>query len=209
MTVITALTAQTSSGVRNTILTPPNFVAEQLDAVFDEAVPDVIKIGMLGNAGIVEAVLQKLRKLAMSEPLPIVLDTVIASSSGYALLDSPGVALMKEKLLPLCFAITPNIPEAEIITDMKIQTKQDMETCAVKLSKKCPHNIIITGGHLSCDDLLYDGKIFEWFGGEKIESDNTHGTGCKFASALACGVALEKSISDCVANAKSYVRDGL
>ena len=206
MSVVTALTAQTRGGVRDVLLTPPAFVAAQLDAVFCDGAPDAIKIGMLGNKGIVEAVTQKLIEHKAKN---IVLDTVIMSSSGYELLDKEGVASLKAKLLPLCYAVTPNIPEAETLADMKINNKTDMEKCAKKLSSICPNNIIVTGGHLegACDDLLLaDGRI-TWFCGERIQSDNTHGTGCFFSSCLACNLALGHSMEEGVKNAKEYVAE--
>lgn len=204
MSVMTALTAQTRKGVRNTLLTPAAFVAEQLDAVFSDTIPDVIKIGMLGNREIVEVVAQKLLKYNAKN---VILDTVFMSSSGYELLNKEGVEVLKEQLLPLCYAITPNIPEAEGLTEMKINSRTDMERCAEKLFNLSSNHIIITGGHLEekCDDLLFaDGKA-TWFDGEKIESENTHGTGCIFSSSVACNVAMGRCLEECVKNAKEYV----
>ena len=205
MSVIAALTAQTNSGVRNCLPTPPEFIAEQLDAVFSDGAPNAVKIGMLANAGIVDIIAQKLAEYNAKN---IILDTVFASSSGYELLDKRGIDTLKEQLLPLATVVTPNIPEAEVLTDMKIRTTADMESCARKLASICAGSVIITGGHSdsgSCDDLLLSNGKITWFRGEKIESGNTHGTGCMFSSALACNLALGKSIEDSTIQAKEYV----
>ncbi|MDR1117120.1 MAG: bifunctional hydroxymethylpyrimidine kinase/phosphomethylpyrimidine kinase [Oscillospiraceae bacterium] len=204
MSVITALTAQTRLGVRDVLLTPPELVAKQLDAVFNDRTPDVIKIGMLGSGEIVEAVAEKICEHGGKS---IVLDTVFMSSSGHALLSGEGITALREKLLPLCDVITPNIPEAEFLTGMRISGAADMEACAVRLSNIFRGNIIITGGHLNgaCDDLLFaDGKL-TWFHGEKIESENTHGTGCTFSSCVACNLALGQDLEESVRLAKEYV----
>lgn len=204
MSVITALTAQTRGGVRNTLLTPPKFVAEQLDAVFSDHTPDVVKIGMLGDRKIVEVVAWKLLEHKAKN---VVLDTVFMSSSGYELLTKDGIVALKEQLFPLCYVITPNIPEVEVLLETKINNKEDMEKFIVKLSTFCP-NAIITGGHLSgdgCDDLLYENGKITWFTGEKINSSNTHGTGCAFSSALACNLAMGQNLEESVGKAKKYV----
>jgi hydroxymethylpyrimidine/phosphomethylpyrimidine kinase len=206
MSAITALTAQTRKGVRGVLLTPPEFVGEQIDAAFSDATPDVIKLGMLGNKEIVEVVAQKLLEHNAKK---VVFDTVFVSTSGHELLDKGAISALKEKLFPLCHVITPNIPEAEILADMKINSKADMEKCAEKLSSIFPNIIIITGGHLEdcCDDLLLaDGKI-TWFSGEKIEGVNTHGTGCTFSACLACNLAMGRSLKESVKSAKEYVAE--
>lgn len=204
MSVVTALTAQAKDGVRNVLITPSDFVAEQLDAVFSDCVPDAIKIGMLGNREIVEVVTQKLNEYNAQN---IVLDTVLVSSSGFRLLNNGGITVLKEKLIPLCNIITPNISEAEVLAEMKISGKADMERCAVKLTTICS-NIIITGGHLSgntCNDLLVTNGELTWFNGKKIKSGNTHGTGCAFSSTFACNLSLGHSLEESVEKAKEYV----
>ncbi|MDR1754736.1 MAG: bifunctional hydroxymethylpyrimidine kinase/phosphomethylpyrimidine kinase [Eubacterium sp.] len=204
MSVITALTAQTSQGVRNVLLTSPGFVAEQLDAVFSCCIPDVVKIGMLGNGKIVETVVNKLLEYKVKN---IVLDTVFTSSSGYELLDNEGILLLKEKLLQICRVITPNIPETEILTGMQVNDTADMKKCAKKFARFFDGDVVITGGHLRvrCDDLLYKDNKFIWFRGERIQGKNTHGTGCAFSSCLACGLAEGKSLEESVKMAKEYV----
>lgn len=206
MSVVTALTAQTRRSVRSTLLTPPEFVAEQLDAVFDDSTPDAIKIGMLGSREIVEVVARKLFEYNAKN---IVLDTVFISSSGYELLDKNAVAALKEKLIPLCDVITPNIPEAEILAGMKVNSMADMEKCAIEISIFFPKGIIITGGHLKdgCNDLLFANGEFTWAYGEKINSGNTHGTGCAFSSSLACNLSEGKSLESSLKSAKEYVAE--
>ena len=202
--VITALTAQTKSRVRGVLLTPPEFVERQLDAAFGDGAPDAVKIGMLGNAEIADTVARKLLEYGAKN---IVLDTVFASSSGYELLSKEGIAVLKEKLLPICRCFTPNIPEAEILSDMKINGKQDMEKCAAKLFKISASDVIITGGHSEneCDDLLFANGEITWFSGEKIKGASVHGTGCAFSSCLACNLALGRSLKESVKISKDYV----
>lgn len=208
MSVITALTAQTRHGVRSSLLTPHEFVAEQLDAVWADSSPDVVKIGMLGNREIVETVADKLKQYSAKN---IVLDPVFTSSSGYQLLDQAGILALKDKLLPLCRVITPNIPEAEILSGLKINNSADMEKAAAQIASHCPGQIIITGGHLThaCDDLLYSNGKITWFPAKKIDSKNTHGTGCVFSSCLACNLALGENIEKSIQNTKDYIEKHL
>jgi hydroxymethylpyrimidine/phosphomethylpyrimidine kinase len=158
---------------------------------------------MLGSAGNVEALVNVFREW---EPKNVVLDTVFSSTSGYTLLTKGGIEALKEKLIPLCSAITPNIPEAQILTGDKLLSKKDMERAALILNKRYKVDVIITGGHLEneCSDLLFSNGVLTWFSGKKV-SGQSHGTGCKFSSAIAANLALGYPLNECVQKAKAYV----
>lgn len=204
MSVITALTAQNTTGVYGVLETSPEFVGKQLDAIFTDIVPDAIKIGMVVNTRIIKTIADKLKQYQAKN---IVLDPVMISTSGSALLEDDAVKALTTQLMPLATLITPNIPEAERLCGFKLYTKEDMEKSARKLSDHYQGNILIKGGHLtdSSDDLLYSGGQFYWFYGKRIDNSNTHGTGCTLSSSIACNLGKGLQLQDCIINAKSYV----
>ena len=204
MSVITALTAQNTTGVFSIEEASAEFVGMQLDAVFSDIFPDAVKVGMVSNASIITEIAQKLKKY---EAKNIVVDPVMVATSGGKLIQDNATMALSDLLFPLSTLITPNIPEAEALTRCKINNKDDMEKSAEILFQKYNTNILIKGGHFdNCsDDLLYDGKEFFWIRGKRIDTKNTHGTGCTLSSAIACGLAKNLSLKIAVEKAKAYV----
>ncbi len=229
MSVITALTAQNTLGVTGKLPISGEFVRQQLEAVFEDIFPDSVKIGMLPDAEVMEAVKDVILKYS---PKNIVLDPVLGSTSGTSLSAENSRSYLKEKLFPLCTLITPNIPEAETLlrksnspetnrekdispenrewTEYSIGSEVDMEKAARKLGDTYGCRVLIKGGHGLftgdiCKDCLYsEGKI-TWFKSIRIDNPNTHGTGCTLSSAIACNLALGFSLSESVQRAKTYL----
>lgn len=212
MSVITALTAQNTTGVYGVFESSPDFAGKQIDAIFTDIVPDSIKIGMVSNKHIIKVIADKLKEYGASN---IVLDPVMVSTSGSKLLEDDAVQALVTQLMPLTTVITPNIPEAERLCGFEIHTEEDMQKAAVKISKNYQGGVLIKGGHLrdSSNDLLYSNGEMYWFKQKHIDNKNTHGTGCTLSSAIACNLAQALPMSDCVKNAKDYVtgalKDGL
>ena len=209
MTAITALTAQNTTGVFAISEASPEFLAAQLDAVFTDIFPDAVKVGMVSNAEIIKTITDKLREYGAKN---IVVDPVMVATSGGKLMNPDAVEALTERLLPVADVITPNIPEAEVLSGMKIETEEDFVKAGRIITEKTGCNVLIKGGHSeeTADDMLMhpDGSI-EWFRGERIETHNTHGTGCTLSSAIASGLALGMELSESVATAKSYVAGAL
>lgn len=204
MSVVTALTAQNTTGVFDIMEASPEFVAAQLDAVFQDIFPDSVKIGMLSSAGIVEIVAEKLKAYGA---VNIVVDPVMVSTSGSKLLRDDAVEAVKEKLLPLADLATPNIPEAEFLSGIGIRGEADMIAAAKMIAESYGSAVLLKGGHKINDasDLLYkDGKCV-WFRSRRIDNPNTHGTGCTLSSAIACGLAGGLSLTDSISRAKEYL----
>ena len=212
MSAITALTAQNTTGVYGVMEASPEFVGHQLDCVFSDIMPDAVKIGMVSNADIIEMITSKLKEYKARN---IVVDPVMVATSGSRLLNDGSTDVLISKLLPLADIITPNIPEAECLCGMSVESADDMLNAAKIISKITKGGILIKGGHLtgSADDLLYSGGKPYWFHSQRIDNPNTHGTGCTLSSAIACNLALDFSMENCIRNAKEYVtgalKDGL
>lgn len=208
ISVITALTAQNTTGVFGVMETTPEFVAKQLDAVFTDIFPDSIKIGMVSNCEIISAIAEKLLKYNAPN---IVLDPVMISTSGSKLLSNGAIDILVKKLMPLAKIITPNISEAEVLSGISILTKEEMKKSAEIISDKYDGIILIKGGHLEdcSDDLLFSEGKFHWFKQEKINNPNTHGTGCTLSSAIACNLADGHSIEESITRAKAYITGAL
>lgn len=208
MTAITALTAQNTTGVFAVSEASPVFVGQQLDAIMTDIYPDSVKVGMVSSASIIEMVSEKLKQYEVNN---IVVDPVMISTSGSRLLSKDAMTALVTKLMPLATVITPNIPEAECLADMKITNKEDMQKAALHIANYYKGYILLKGGHLehSADDLLYDGGQFRWFSGEKIKNDNTHGTGCTLSSAIACNLAAGWGIEESIQQAKEYITGAL
>lgn len=212
MSVITALVAQNTLGVYDIMEVTPEFLAKQIDCVFEDIYPDAIKIGMVSSPSLIEMIVTKLKE---QNNLTIVVDPVMVSTSGSSLLADNALKLLKEKLIPLATIITPNIPEAEVLADMKINSKDDMLAAAKVISSWYSGHILIKGGHFEnrADDLLYFQGNTTWLTSFKIDNPNTHGTGCTLSSAIASNLALGYSITESVTNAKQYItgalKDGL
>lgn len=208
MSVITALTAQNTMGVTSVHETPPSFVIKQMDVIFDDIMPDAIKIGMVANPEIIIAIANRLdHAFSSGQSIPIVLDPVMVATSGSKLLSDDALDALKMKLMPHAVLITPNIPEAEILSGLAIHTKEDMMNAAKEIAAFYHGHILIKGGHLTSDsdDLLYYKGEFLWFSQKRIANENTHGTGCTLSSALACALSKGLRVPDAVERAKAYV----
>jgi hydroxymethylpyrimidine/phosphomethylpyrimidine kinase len=211
MTAITAVTAQNTLGVFGVHAVPAGFVRDQMRAVLDDIGADAIKIGMLANGAIADAVADMLESPAAAH-LPVVLDTVIAATRGGTLLDAAGVEILRRRLLPRAFLVTPNLPEASALTGLAVADPADMERAADALLAMGARNVLLKGGHLPGDDLV-DLLIGEHgrreFRHARIHSRHTHGTGCTLASAIAVGLAHGAPLVDAVAAAITYVETAI
>ncbi len=206
MTAITALTAQNTLGVFGVHPVPAEFVAQQMRVVLDDIGADAIKIGMLGTAAIVAAVADVLDEYA---DIPVILDTVLASTSGHALLDAEGVTLLKQRLIPRALLVTPNLAEAEILTGIAAQDLDGMRRAAGAILAVGAGNVLVKGGHLAgamLTDLLVGTDRGETFSHPKIATRHTHGTGCTLASVIATRVALGMSLDRGVADGCAYIQ---
>ena len=211
-TVITALTAQNTLGVQSILEVPASFVAQQIDAIMTDIGTDVVKTGMLVNKGIVDVVSLKIKEYSIK---CVVVDPVMTSKNEKRLLSADAVNALTSKLFPLSLVVTPNIPEAEYISGIKIKTPSDAEKAAKCIHQLGPSCVLIKGGHAgkSWDmknegtviDILYDGKSFEYIEGEYIPTKNTHGTGCTYASAIATCLAKSFGLKESVVQAKKFV----
>lgn len=204
MSVITALTAQNTMGVFCIDDTAVSMVNAQLDAVFGDIFPDAVKIGMISSAEIADAVAAALKRY---KPSNIVLDPVMVSTSRCKLMEEGALPVTIKRLFPIADVITPNIPEAEVLSGIDIKDKKDMIIAARRILEMTDAAILIKGGHIgtSCDDLLYINGEEHWFEDIRINNPNTHGTGCTLSSAIAANLAAGKGIIDAVAAAKNYV----
>lgn len=208
MSAVTALTAQNTTGVREVMDITPAFLAAQLDAIFTDIYPDGIKIGMVSSAALVDVIAEK---LTLYKAKHIVLDPVMAASSGATLLSDEGIKALCEQLMPLAELVTPNIPEAEFLCGRKIKTQKDMEAAAQTIKEKFGCNVLLKGGHQTGEpnDFLLDKDGSRWFYGERIDNPNTHGTGCTLSSAIAAGLAKGLELEVAVEQAKKYISEAL
>ena len=208
MTAITAMTAQNTLGVKSIQESSPEFLEDQIDAIFADIVPDAVKIGMVSNRKLIEIISRKLKEYGAKS---IVLDPVMVATSGAKLISEDAIETLKENLIPLATLITPNIPESEILSGMKIETEEQMVYAAKHISEKFKTAVLVKGGHSINDanDVLYaDGK-FLWFPQERIENSNTHGTGCTLSSAIASHLAKGEPIECAINSAKKYLTECL
>ena len=208
MSAITSLTAQNTIGVKSILDATPEFVADELDCIFQDIRPDAVKIGMVSQAAIIEVISAKLREY---EAENIVVDPVMVATSGSRLLSPDAMAALQSHLLPLASIITPNIPEAEVLTGRPIRTNADMLLAGQKLAAQHFGAVLIKGGHLSCsaDDLLCQKGRLQWFKSERVANENTHGTGCTLSSAIACHLAAGRPLDEAVRAAKDYITGAL
>jgi hydroxymethylpyrimidine/phosphomethylpyrimidine kinase len=207
---ITAITVQDTNGVKRVECQPPDLVHQQILAVLEDIGADCIKSGMLANVGIVEALCVALESL--DKPIPLVCDPVLAATSGDELVDKAAVLHLKERLFPFASVITPNITEAELLTETKISSVDAMIEAAMLLATTGPRCVIVTGGDMAGDkvsDVVFlDGKV-HLLEGSKIETTNTHGTGCTLASAIATFMAQGSAILPAIERARKYVRNAI
>lgn len=208
MSVITALVAQNTIGVRNIIEVTPEFLSEQLDSVFEDIYPDTIKIGMVSSPILIKTIVSKLKQYPVKS---IVVDPVMVSTSGSNLLANNALTLLKETLIPLASIITPNIPEAQVLSDISIDSNDKMIEAAIKISTLYDGYILIKGGHLKncADDLLYYQGNIKWYKSKRVNNPNTHGTGCTLSSAIASNLALGYSMEKSIEKAKEYITGAL
>ena len=204
MTAITALTAQNTTGVRDILEATPAFLGEQIDAVFEDIRPDAVKIGMVSSTQLIEVIAQR---LTFHQAKNIVVDPVMVATSGSELMRTDAVAALQEKLIPLAAVVTPNIPEAQILSGMTIRDAADMERAARAIGDSCGCAVLLKGGHSvsDADDLLYADGSVQWFRGRRIPNPNTHGTGCTLSSAIAANLAKGYALEDAVERAKAYI----
>ena len=208
MSAITALTAQNTTGVTAIFDTTPQFLAQQLDAVFTDIYPDAVKIGMVSSAPLIDTIAERLHFYGAKH---IVVDPVMVATSGAKLLQDDAVQALTEKLLPLAEVLTPNIPEAEILSGMTIANAADMEAAARTISELYGCAVLCKGGHQinDADDLLWRGGTGKWFKGKRIANPNTHGTGCTLSSAIASNLAKGFDLDTAVERAKAYISGAL
>ena len=206
MSAITAITAQSTIGVIDAVMLSADFVTAQIEAVGGDIEIHAVKTGMLGDAAIVEAVAAAIKELDL--PL-LVVDPVLASTGGEPLLDADGVQMMIAELLPLAHVVTPNVPEAEVLSGMRIASEESLQDAARRIHDMGAAAVIITGGHGPMDgdviDTLFDGHRFSQFRTPRIDTPHTHGTGCTFAAAVAAYLALGHSLADAAGRAQTYV----
>jgi len=208
MSVITAVTAQNTQGVQFIHPVPQKFILAQLDSVLSDIGADAVKTGMLLTVGAVESVVKNVKEYRLEK---LIVDPVMVAKGGHSLMQDGSKDVLIKKLLPLAFVLTPNIPEAETLAQMKIRSIAAMKKAAVIINRLGAKNVLIKGGHLPGSkssgalDILFDGDHYYEFSSPWIDTKNTHGTGCTYASALAAGIAKEKSIFDAVWQAKIMV----
>ena len=208
MSAITALTAQNTTGVSSILEATAEFLADQLDMIFTDIRPDAIKIGMVSNSELIKTIIDKLTFYKADK---IVVDPVMVATSGADLMQSEAVMTMKNCLLPIAILATPNIPEAEVLSGMKIENEDDMVQAAIHINQTYGCAVLVKGGHNINDanDLLCaDGKI-KWFYGKRIDNPNTHGTGCTLSSAIAANLAKGFDLETSVQRAKDYISNAL
>ena len=209
MSAVTALTAQNTTGVTSIMEVTPKFLAEQLDSIFTDIVPDAIKTGMVSSSELIETIAEKIREYHGKN---IVVDPVMVATSGARLISEDAISTLKSKLLPLATVITPNIPEAEVLSGMEIKTETDMELAAKDICEQLGCAVLLKGGHQLNDanDLLVEkGKEPVWFMGKRIDNPNTHGTGCTLSSAIASNLAKGYDLETSVRYAKNYISEAL
>lgn len=207
MSALTALTAQNSCGVKGTHAVPADFVTDQIKAVLSDLGADVVKTGMLDSASIVHAVAEAIRRYS----LMAVVDPVMMAKGGSPLLKSDAVEVLRSELLPRTYLLTPNLPEAEALAGISVKTPQDMEKAARKLQQMGARNVLIKGGHLEGEplDLLLEGQRFYRFPSPRIETSNTHGTGCTYSAAIATFLAQGQPLVKAVATAKRFMTEAI
>ncbi len=208
MSAVTALTAQNTTGVQGIFEVSPEFLAQQLDCVFTDIPPDAVKIGMVSSAGLIGVITEKLRQYAA---VNIVVDPVMVSTSGARLISEDAVDALKRLLLPLATVLTPNIPETEVLSGIKVESAADMERAAKAISDAYGCAVLCKGGHKLNDanDLLYRNGAARWFNGRRIDNPNTHGTGCTLSSAIAANLAKGYGLEEAVERAKAYISEAL
>ena len=206
---ITAITAQNTQRVTDVFELPPGLVAAQIDAVVSDIGADAVKTGMLSSAAIIEVVAAKVREHDLR---PLVVDPVMVAKSGNRLLREDAIAALRDQIVPLATVLTPNLPEAEVLLGRPLATWDDIRAGAQELVSLGAQAVVMKGGHregIAVVDLLYDGHEFHEFTATRVDTTNTHGTGCTFASAIAAALAKGEGVRSSIAMAKAYVTKAL
>lgn len=208
MSAITALTAQNTTGVKSIMEVTPNFLSDQLEMIFTDIYPDAVKIGMVSSTKLMYEIACKLKFYHAKN---IVLDPVMVATSGARLMNKEAIETLVKQLIPLATVITPNIPEAEILANINIKDENEMIIAAKKISQTCDCAVLVKGGHQinEANDLLYHNGQLTWFKGIKINTSNTHGTGCTLSSAIASNLAKGFTLEEAVTKAKEYISNAL
>ena len=208
MSAVTALTAQNTTGVYGILESTPEFLASQLDCIFTDIFPDAVKTGMVSSTGLIEVIADKLKQYKAKN---IVVDPVMVATSGSRLISQEAVDALKELLLPLATVLTPNIPEAEVLSGLTISGPADMEKAAQAIGEAYGCAVLCKGGHdlNDANDLLWRDGTCKWFHGRRIDNPNTHGTGCTLSSAIASNLAKGYDLDTAVERAKAYLSGAL
>lgn len=208
MSAITALTAQNTTGVTGIQEVTPDFLRRQIDAVFEDVEPDAVKIGMVSSSELIEVIADR---LSFYNAKNIVIDTVMVATSGSKLMKTDALSALVDKLLPLADIVTPNIPEAEVLSGMSITNKDEMLASAKRIGDAYNVAVLLKGGHSINDanDLLYSEGKYKWFDGKRINNPNTHGTGCTLSSAIASNLAKGYTLDESVQRGKNYISGAL
>ena len=208
MSAITALTAQNTTGVTGIMDVTPEFLKLELDTVITDIRPDAVKIGMVSSSELIRVISETIRNYELTN---VVVDPVMVATSGARLISEDAIGTLKECLLPLATVLTPNIPEAEVLSGMEIKSAEDMIRAAEMISKNYGCAVLCKGGHNLNDanDLLYRNGSCKWFKGKRINNPNTHGTGCTLSSAIASNLAKGYDLDTAVEKAKNYISGAL
>ena len=208
MSAITALTAQNTTGVTGIMEVTPEFLEDQMDNIFTDIYPNAVKIGMVSSDALINKIADKLEEYKAGN---IVVDPVMVATSGAKLICDEAVDALKKRLLPIATVLTPNIPEAEVLSGMEIHTEEDMIKAAEKIGTEYHCAVLCKGGHQLNDanDLLWRDGEYKWFYGERIDNPNTHGTGCTLSSAIASNLAKGYDLDTSVERAKKYISGAL
>ena len=208
MSAVTALTAQNTTGVYGILEVTPDFLANQLDCIFTDIYPDAVKTGMVSSTALIQVIADKLIQYQAKN---IVVDPVMVATSGSRLISEEAVDALKERLLPLATVLTPNIPEAEVLSGLTISDAAGMEAAARTISQRYGCAVLCKGGHQinDADDLLWRDGTAKWFRGRRIQNPNTHGTGCTLSSAIASNLAKGYGLDAAVERAKAYISGAL
>ena len=205
LTAVTAVTAQNSLGIEAIYKVPERIVAQQIEAVVEDVFPDAVKTGMLPSGGAIKETARLIKEKGLER---VIIDPVLRASTGHELMDVSAIILLKKNLLPLASVVTPNLEEAGILSGIKVDSLADMEK-AVKEIKRMGTDVIVTGGHLNgeeCVDLLFNGKDMCYFRGPKLDTINTHGSGCVFSASLATFLAMEHDLVEATRLAHDFTR---
>jgi hydroxymethylpyrimidine/phosphomethylpyrimidine kinase len=205
--VITLLTVQNTVRVSRVEVMEPALVLEQLAAVLEDIPPTAAKTGALGSAAMVEAV----ARAAVNFSFPLVVDPVMVSKHGLSLLPDEAAAAIRDLLLPRAALITPNVPEAEVLSGIRIATAADSRRAAERLLTLGARAVLVKGGHLEGDavDVLFDGSIWHQFPAPRLQTPHTHGTGCTYSAAITAGLAQGRPLAEAVARAKQFIHEAI